>query len=101
MLTQNSYIAFDTFSPYIKPLKGNLKDLFSFFERVDIDYEIVSFKDEKKTLSYHSVSNNPFIDKHLQKDIVAMDNYREVTIKSGDFTFYLISIILMYQILIY
>ena len=41
----------------------------------------------KKTLSYHSVSNNPFIDEHLRKDIVAMDNYREVTIKSGDFTF--------------
>lgn len=87
MLTQNSYLAFDTFSPYTKPLKGNLKKLYSLFESVNIDYEIVSVKDTKKTLSYQSVSNNPFIDKHLQKDIVAMDNYREVTIKSADFTF--------------
>ena len=87
MLTQNSYLAFDTFSPYTKPIKGNLKKLWSLFESVDIDYEIVSVKDQKKTVSYQSVSNNPFIDKHLQKDIVAMDNYREVIIKSGDFTF--------------
>ena len=87
MLTQNSYIAFDTFSQYTKPLKGNLKKLYYLFETVDIDYEIVSVEDTKKTLSYQSVSNNPFIDKHLQKDIVAMDNYREVTIKSGEFTF--------------
>ena len=51
MLTQNSYLAFDTFSPYIKPLKGNLKKLWSLFESVDIDYEIVSVKDKKK--HYH------------------------------------------------
>ena len=29
MLTQNSYLAFDTFSPYTKPIKGNLKKLYS------------------------------------------------------------------------
>ena len=87
MLTQNSYVAFDTFSPHTKPINGNLKKLWTLFETVDIDYEIVSVEDKKKTLSYHSVSNNPFIDKHLQKDIVAMDNYREVTIQSGNFTF--------------
>ena len=67
MLTQNSYLAFDIFSPHTKPLKGNLKKLWSLFESIDIDYEIVSVKDQK-TLSYHSISNNPFIDKHLQKD---------------------------------
>ena len=33
MLTQNSYIAFDTFSPHTKPLKGNLKKLYALFER--------------------------------------------------------------------
>ena len=87
MLTQNSYIAFDTFSPHTKPIKGNLKKLYSLFESINIDYEIVSVRDQKKTLSYHSVSNIPFIDKHLQKDIVAMDNYREVAIKSADMTF--------------
>ena len=89
MLTQNSYLAFDTFSPYTKPLKGNLKKLWSLFESVDIDYQIVSVKDQQKKLSYQTVSNNPFIDKHLQKDILAFNNYRQVTIKSGGFTFHL------------
>ena len=51
MLTQNSYLAFDTFSPNTKPVKGNLKKLWSLFEGVDIDYEIVSAKDQKK--HYH------------------------------------------------
>ena len=87
MLTQNSYIAFDTFSPHTKPLKGNLKELYTLFESIDIDYEIVSVEDTKKSLSYQSVSNNPFIDKHLQKDIVAMDKYRKVTIKKDEVTF--------------
>ena len=67
MLTQNSYLAFDTFSPHIKHLKGDFKELYSLFESIDIDYELASVKDQKKTLSYHSVSNNPFIDEHLQK----------------------------------
>jgi len=89
MLTHNSYLAFDTFSPHTKPIGGNLKDLWSYFESVDIDYEIVSVKDQQKKLSYQSVSNNPFIDKHLQKDILAFNNYRQVIIKSGLFTFHL------------
>ena len=51
MLTQNSYLAFDTFSPYTKHIKGNLKKLWSLFESVDIDYEIISVKDQKR--QYH------------------------------------------------
>ena len=50
MLTQNSYLAFDTFSPNTKPVKGNLKKLWSLFEGVNIDYEIVSAKDQKKNI---------------------------------------------------
>ena len=50
MLTQNSYIAFDTFSSHIKPLKGNLKKLYALFESIDIEYEIVSVKDQKNII---------------------------------------------------
>ena len=50
MLTQNSYVAFDTFSPHTKPINGNLKKLWTLFETVDIDYEIVSVEDKKKNI---------------------------------------------------
>ncbi len=87
MLTHNSYIAYDTFSPHTKPIGGNLKKLWSLFETIDIDYKIVVVKDQKKKLSYQSVSNNPFIDKHLLKDILTLNNYRHVKIKSGEVIF--------------
>jgi hypothetical protein len=89
MLTEHSYTAFDYFSPFVKPIRGNVKELWSFFETIQVDYGIVSMKDRQKTLSYQSVANQPFIDEHLKQDILLLTNYRDITIRSGEYTFHL------------
>ena len=66
MLTKNSYIALDMFSKSVSQNKNpSLNKLCSFFETIEVDYEITSSQDTTKQISYESLHNENYIDSHL------------------------------------
>ena len=70
MLTKNSYIALDMFTPFISQVNTSLlKNLCSYFESIDVDFEILSMEQETKQVSYQSLQNEKFIDGHLKQEI--------------------------------
>ena len=92
MLTKQSYEAFDYFSPLLKQMKQkipNLKKLWTYFETIKPQYEIETVRDEPKTPTLESLADQQFIDEHLKKDILLLNTYKEVTIKTDQYTFHL------------
>ena len=90
MLTKNSYIALDMFSKSVSHIKNpSLNKLCSFFESIDVDYEITSSQETTKQVSYHSLQNEQYIDSHLKQQITLLSNYKRVTIQSNLYTFHL------------
>lgn len=90
MLTQNSYVAIDFFVPFMKSTKNSVvKELCSFFESIDVDYDITSSQKITKQVSYQSLQNEKFIDSHLKQQITLLSNYKRVTIQSNPYTFHL------------
>jgi hypothetical protein len=90
MLTKNSYIALDMFSKSVSRNKYPLLDtLCSFFETIDIDYEITSSQEITKRVSYQRLQNEKFIDDHLKQQITLLSNYKRVTVQSNQYTFHL------------
>jgi hypothetical protein len=90
MLTKHSYEAFDYFSPLLKQMKQkqpNLKKLWSYFETIKPQYEIETVRDEPKTPTLESLADQQFIDEHLKKDILLLNTYKEVIIKTDQYTF--------------
>lgn len=90
MLTKESYVAIDFFSPFINKIKGqSLKKLCTFFKQHVVDYSIIYSNEEYKTISYKSLQTERFIDEHLKKEITLLSTFKEVTIQSGNYTFHL------------
>lgn len=90
MLTKNSYIALDMFTPFISQVNTSLlKNLCSYFESIDVDFEILSMEQETKQVSYQSLQNEKFIDGHLKQEITLLSNYKRVTFQSNNTKFHL------------
>lgn len=90
MLTKESYVAIDFFSPFINKIKGqSLKKLCTFFKQHVVDYSIIYSNEKYKTISYKSLQTERFIDEHLKKEITLLSTFKEVTIQSGNYTFHL------------
>jgi len=68
-------------------MKGNLKTLYDHLQQFEPSFHKISDKTSKKKISLNSLSNEKFIDDHLNKDILKLHNYREVKFKTDLTTF--------------
>lgn len=84
MLIKSSFVAINHFLPFIKPMKGNLYKLFTYFETYKPSYELVP---STQLTSSISLKDEPFIDEHLKKDILQLKKYKQVIFKTGITTF--------------
>ena len=88
MLTKESFVAIDHFLPLIKPIKGNLKPLFTHLQKFEPEFEQLSdLTKSRNIISLESLSDERFIDEHLKKDIIKLTKCRTVQFKTGVTTF--------------
>jgi len=68
-------------------MTGNLKLLYDHLQQFEPTYHQISDTTNKKKITLESLNNEQFIDNHLKKDIMKLQNCRDIVFKTGSTTF--------------